>query len=278
MAYRFNMRRRRFTKARRYAHRIRPTGFVGAFRGSNMPSRRSSKSWSVQWRPPGRGQQRGGLLFSPGMPTWNSSPFPKTLYTWMTYEQIGGISNGGAGTFGTDQTFRLNSIFDPDLTGVGHQPYGYDQLSGIYGHYKVLRCRVNIWAQNPTDKTQGAYVGVTVQSSSDTNTPMSSKSPQTVAERPNANLLFVSGTGEQSTHTSFEVPLHEVLGLSKGEFLEDVEDTCAVIGTNPAKQALVSLAMADPGGAAGVGSATCTYRIQLQFYVQMFSLVTQAFS
>lgn len=276
----FPSRRRRFTKARRHASNWmtrRPSGFVGTPRGNYIPSRRSSKSYNVTWRPPGRRQQIGGLQF-PGFPTWNGSAFPKSMYTWMTYEQIFGVSNGGAGTFGSDQTFRLNSVFDPDLTGVGHQPYGFDQLSGIYANYKVLRCRVSLWAQNPTDKTQGAYVGVSVQSSSDTNTPMANKLPQTIGERPNCNLIYVSGTGEQSNYSTFEIPLNEVLGLSREEFLKDVEDTCSAIGTNPSKAALLSLAMADPGGAASVGSVTCTVRVQLQFYVQFFGLLVQASS
>lgn len=36
------------------------------------------------------------------------------------------------------QTFRMNSIFDPDFTGVGHQPYGHDQWSPLYTTYVVL--------------------------------------------------------------------------------------------------------------------------------------------
>lgn len=267
-------RRRRFTKARRYSRRLAPSGFVGGPSGNYMPRLRSSKSLNVAWRPPGRKQQLGGLQF-PGFPTNNAAPFSKMLHTWLTYEQIGGISCGAAGLFGSDQLFRLNSLFDPDQSGVGHQPYFYDQLTGIYSRYKVLRCRVNLWVQNPTDKTNGAYVGVCVQSSDDTNTPMVSKLPQTIAERPNSNLIYISGTGEQSNYSQFEVPLHHILGLTRREFLDDVEDTCAAVGANPSRVAILGLAMVDPGGAAGAGSQTVTYRVQLQFYVQMFGLLTQ---
>lgn len=34
--------------------------------------------------------------------------------------------------------FRLNSIFDPDVTGVGHQPAYHDQWSALYNKYRVL--------------------------------------------------------------------------------------------------------------------------------------------
>lgn len=35
--------------------------------------------------------------------------------------------------------FRGASIFDPDLTGVGHQPLGHDQWAGLYSRYRVVR-------------------------------------------------------------------------------------------------------------------------------------------
>ncbi len=38
-----------------------------------------------------------------------------------------------------DRVYRLNSLFDPEFTGVGHQPYGYDQMAAFYNRYRVLK-------------------------------------------------------------------------------------------------------------------------------------------
>lgn len=38
------------------------------------------------------------------------------------------------------QIMNLNSLFDPDRTGIGHQPYGFDQLANIYQRYRVISC------------------------------------------------------------------------------------------------------------------------------------------
>lgn len=38
--------------------------------------------------------------------------------------------------------FRANSIFDPDYTGTGHQPYGHDQYAAIYENYRVKSCTI----------------------------------------------------------------------------------------------------------------------------------------
>lgn len=40
--------------------------------------------------------------------------------------------------------FRANSIFDPDVTGVGHQPLGRDQWFDFYNHYRVVKSRMAV--------------------------------------------------------------------------------------------------------------------------------------
>lgn len=38
--------------------------------------------------------------------------------------------------------YRLNSTFDPDLTGVGHQPMFRDTFAAVYDHYSVISSKV----------------------------------------------------------------------------------------------------------------------------------------
>lgn len=47
-------------------------------------------------------------------------------------------------TLGTSSTYvwRMNSLFDPDFTGGGHQPYMFDQISSLYTYYNVTSCSV----------------------------------------------------------------------------------------------------------------------------------------
>lgn len=35
---------------------------------------------------------------------------------------------------------NLNSVYDPDRTGIGHQPYGFDTLATLYNRYRVVSC------------------------------------------------------------------------------------------------------------------------------------------
>nr|WAE42678.1 MAG: capsid protein [Cressdnaviricota sp.] len=44
----------------------------------------------------------------------------------------------------TGNQFKLNSLYDFDLTGLGHQPLGRDTWASIYDYYKVLETRVHV--------------------------------------------------------------------------------------------------------------------------------------
>lgn len=68
-------------------------------------------------------------------------------------------------TFGFN-TFSMNSLFDPDTTGGGHQPMGYDQLTPIYNRYLVTGAKITAtFAFAPTDATP-AWVGITTHENS----------------------------------------------------------------------------------------------------------------
>jgi len=56
-------------------------------------------------------------------------------------------ASASAGSYGTYH-FRCNGLYDPDYTSTGHQPYLFDQLSGLYDHYMVKSARIKITAAN----------------------------------------------------------------------------------------------------------------------------------
>lgn len=51
--------------------------------------------------------------------------------------------NVAANMLGT-YVFRLNSLYDPDLTSTGHQPMGFDQWSSMYYNYRVFKTFINV--------------------------------------------------------------------------------------------------------------------------------------
>jgi len=66
----------------------------------------------------------------------NNNGIARRQIVRMTYvQQV--LMDPAIGTVGTN-VFRANGCFDPDLTGSGTQPYGFDQWMPFYNHYVVL--------------------------------------------------------------------------------------------------------------------------------------------
>ena len=76
--------------------------------------------------------------------------------------------------------FRANDLFDPNFTGVGHQPRGFDQIMALYDHFVCLGSRIKV---NCTllDTTPGPVkLGITLLDNSTTlNTIAYLESPNT---------------------------------------------------------------------------------------------------
>ena len=54
------------------------------------------------------------------------------------------------------QTFRGNGLYDPDYSGVGHQPRGFDQWANLYQAYYVYKVQINIYLGNTDTNTDTA--------------------------------------------------------------------------------------------------------------------------
>lgn len=68
------------------------------------------------------------------------SALPDQTYVKLKYNDL--ISRSG--TISDNYLFALNGLFDPNITGAGAQPLGYDQWSSFYTHYQVMGSSINI--------------------------------------------------------------------------------------------------------------------------------------
>lgn len=122
--------------------------------------------------------------------------------------------------------FRLNSTFDPDVTGTGTQPYGRDQVAGMYGHYIVNGATVKVTFANggtngPTQCTIRATTDGTVPTDIDAE-----------SERINGKMVTVS-PGESKILTAY-YPIAPLVGVSKSAYAGNIYNSSAV-GNNPVK-------------------------------------------
>lgn len=61
--------------------------------------------------------------------------------------------NPGVGTF-SGTVFSANGMYDPDISGTGHQPFHFDQLSELYNHYTVIGSKITVTFMAPDTTTQ----------------------------------------------------------------------------------------------------------------------------
>lgn len=88
---------------------------------------------AIRRRAPAPGRNKAGVVRD------------KRIYTLRYCENL--AQNADAAVAVTQ--FRANSCFDPNLTGAGHQPRGFDQLMALYESYVVLSSFISVKAEKP---------------------------------------------------------------------------------------------------------------------------------
>jgi hypothetical protein len=123
------------------------------------------------------------------------------------------------------QAFRANSIYDPNLTGTGHQPLGRDQLAEMYDHYEVLSSQCH-WTVCST-----VYSAATVIAASWLDDDGSTAgSIQTIMEQPTAVYRAVSNYQPSAYNIELDTTYNQARDLSNG--LHAISD----MGGNPPNQ------------------------------------------
>jgi len=84
----------------------------------------------------------------------------------LPYCSQGTIDVGAGGAY-TSAYFKANGLFDPDYTGAGHQPLGFDQINLLYNKYIVVGSRITaqFWCEDAATRYM-ALAGVTVDDDS----------------------------------------------------------------------------------------------------------------
>lgn len=83
----------------------------------------------------------------------------------MIYYDYAKTLSGGVGAVPTN-FYSANGLFDPDFTGTGHQPMGFDQMMALYEQATVLRAHIKV-----TFASAGEHARVGVYLNPDTTSP-----------------------------------------------------------------------------------------------------------
>lgn len=129
--------------------------------------------------------------------------FPNSIITTMRYcEAFTKTSTLGAIAF---NTFNANSIYDPNETGVGHQPMYRDQWAGIYDQYVVIGSKITV--HFASQDTKNWVVGICGDDNSAFPPALTDK-----MEQNNSVYTMLGGNGDTRTLTMTFEP-QENLGI-----------------------------------------------------------------
>lgn len=180
------------------------------------------------------------------------------MRTWLRYaEAITGL--GGAPTV-FDYQFRLNSLFDPNFTGAGHQPRGFDQLAALYGRYRVYRARARVIYQ--LEQSGIANVVATIFAS---NSSSSSAAYNDAAEQPFSSTRGLSEY--EHADIRLNVDLAKVNGKTWEAYASD-DTTQADVGSSPTEIINLHVTAASPSAS----SITVSISVILDYDVEFSDL------
>ncbi len=82
------------------------------------------------------------------VPAIRKSPLLKVQQVVLRYHQRDALDPAAGGVV-AGRIYRANGMFDPEFTGAGHQPRGFDQLMALYDHFVVVKSKITVrfcWA------------------------------------------------------------------------------------------------------------------------------------
>lgn len=120
------------------------------------------------------------------------APVAPKFFTKLRYYEYITIAIG-PGT-ATGHLFGANCLYDPNITGVGAQPRGWDQLIALYNHAHVLGSKITVEFFNK-DPNYPIQAGVRVLTD-----PTISTSLKDYMEAPNAKHTLLGIRGESSAN------------------------------------------------------------------------------
>lgn len=167
-------------------------------------------------------------------------------------------------------SFRANSLYDPNYSGVGHQPLGFDQIMPFYNHYTVIGAKIKVQFFNcDTSLLVPQIAGIYMNGEQ---TPTLANW-QTLAEQ--GNLTYGSMAMNNANTTLTSLALTKTFSARKyfgrrGILTED--DFRGTSTTNPAEQAYFHIFVCPSDNATNTGVVRALVEIE---YISVYTELKQ---
>lgn len=154
--------------------------------------------------------------------------------------------------------YNLNSIYDPNRTGTGHQPYGRDQLATLYGAYRVHSATVTVAG------TAGTSNYLALLANDDTAVIGAIKD---AVEGPGS--IWTVGNASTPCVLTATYKNATIAGMSHVEYVGS-DGTAASFGADPSAVSILHVCFSDGTGTA-LGASTGQYMVVIDYDVECFN-------
>lgn len=178
-------------------------------------------------------------------------PIPQRFITKMKYSEI--LTTDSNGQF----RLNLNSIFDPNRSGIGHQPYGHDTFATMYNRYRVISCSYRVIANKNNDTLQVCALPA--------NEPILYLTGAEYKENPRCRYKTQAPGGEVQ-HVAGKQYIPSLTGRTKAQYMAD-DRYQAIFGASPLELAVLNIGVFTGSDAP---AATVPVNIELVYVVELF--------
>lgn len=188
-------------------------------------------------------------------------PFPRTLLTRCKYANNGTLSTTLLDT-AVSNSYRANSIWDPDFTGIGTTVVGQSILANIYGMYQPLGCKVTLTFNDPT--ADGSRVGFRLRCAQNGATSLSTLNQ--LMQQPMTYVSGINNSGSQKKSFNFYIKPWSLAGVTKLEYMANSSLYNAATNTTPTIPIYFDVFHINSNGACNIN-----YAIKIVYYVRFYN-------
>lgn len=168
-----------------------------------------------------KGNRKGGGKSRPQM---KMPAQPRTLNLDFVMQSTQTLTESAAG-IGADYVFRLNSLYDPNSTGVGSQPVGYDQWASLFLRSVVYKGHFALEFVN--GGTSALEVGYYIKSGVASALPAT---PNAWASQYGARTRLLGTTGRNAATFNLRYDVGRWLGVKRNKILDEEEYSESISG------------------------------------------------
>lgn len=196
------------------------------------------------------------------------TPFASEFVCKFRYAELVTLATTSSVNTASTYSYRLNSLYDPNYTGTGHQPYQFDQLTPIYNNYIVYRTGFKVTFRADFT-TNGVFAGASVFADTNVTDSASGKTLSELREKAVTQVRPIATQDNRQNYTSLQalVEMHRVFGLSKVAYEGELDQYGAVYNASPSRTAYLELCIVDPGANT---SSDCMVDVELEYHCKLY--------